>query len=288
MQARRRAARTALAGLLALAAAGCTSAPRALHTDADYGSVAAAGRPAAKPTADAAAGERKLAELKAATKAAEAKKRAAQAKRPPVPSLAQVKVVAGRINLTGGDLPPRYVSTSPDTTPRHHQKVSDFAECLGAVPLGQHVGSYASNNFGTLTGAVSGVAFGSEVTVLPSARDVAKDLAAIRGKDTVFCVQRLVGDLVFEGDGEAVFLSPKGRRKVPAPAAGSDGSYGYEYRFSMHGPKGQTVFTVTLMGFAKKRTHVKMTAIALGEGLPVAIRNDLFAVLVERGRQHAL
>jgi hypothetical protein len=287
MQARRRAARTALAGLLALAAAGCTSAPRALHTDADYGSGDAAGRPAAKPSA--AAGERKLAELKAAAKVVEAKKRAAQAKRPPVPSLAQVRTAATRINLTGGDLPPRYVSTPPDTTPRHRKKVSDFADCLGAVPLAQQVGGFASNSFATATSAGT-VAFDSDVTVLPSAKHVAQDLAAIRGKDkdTVFCVQRLVGDLVYEGNGRAVFLSPKGRRKVPAPAAGTDGSYGYEYRFSMHGPKGATAFTVTLMGFAKKRTHVKMSAVALGEGLPVAIRNDLFAVLVERGRQHVL
>ncbi len=286
MQARRRAARTALAGLLALAAAGCTSTPRALHTDAEYGRVAAAGRPVAPPSADAAASERKLAELKAG-KAAKAKP-AAQAKRSPVPSLARVRTAATRINLTGGDLPPRYVSTPPDTTPAHRKKLSDFATCLGAVPLNQHVGSFASNSFSTLTGLGSGVAFDTEVSVLPSPRHVAQDLAAIRDTDTVFCVQRLVGDLLFDGDGEAVFLSPKGRRKVPAPARGTDESYGYEYRFSMHGPDGPTVITATVMGFAKKRTHVQLTAIALGEGLPVAIRNDLFAVLVERGRQHAL
>lgn len=103
---------------------------------------------------------------------------------------ADAQAAATAISLRGSDLPTLAAQSNPVTT-QQRRFSAQLTACLGGVPNGE---AYAVAQSPSFTGSgSSSLSVSSSTEILPSARLVAKDLAAVASPRGIPCLRRQLG-----------------------------------------------------------------------------------------------
>lgn len=222
--------------------------------------------------------------------AATAASSAAPSGSPPAsPSPVDLKIAGGaaaeKINLQSADLLPGF-ATSPDSEGEGGFVTEETTACIG-IPLVEPVVSKSSADFTKGVNAQT-VQYFSGVDFYAVEGQLAAKLSALQGPKADDCLAKELKKELIEGVGGELTLSRVVVTRFSPAAPGADGSFGM--RFTITGKaRGQSIpFTVDILGFNKGRTEVSLFVIAVGQNLPTAERDALFAKLVSRGVLNAL
>jgi hypothetical protein len=196
------------------------------------------------------------------------------------PSRAQAQALAQAINLTQTDLR-GYQSTAPDRETAAAQRSDDrLAKCDGGVPTKQQIVNLNSRNFQQGAGLTEHEV-NSNVTVLPSAALVQKNLRAVSSAKGRRCFQRFINTLVGQTT-SGVTVSAGHVSKLPVPVTGTAGAFGMRValQFSTHGLHVPAVIDV--FGIARGPVEIELETLSANGPFPAADEKRLFGALATR------
>lgn len=124
----------------------------------------------------------------------------------------------------------------------------------------------------------------SDVTALPTAQLVQRDLTAIRSPRAQACFEHFLDQMVVSSAGGSVQFGQAQIAPLAADAPGMGGSFGY--RVTITGSAGtagpQVTIYADVLGFARKNYEIDLNAIAAGQPIPTATEQHLFSLLATR------
>jgi hypothetical protein len=188
------------------------------------------------------------------------------------------------MDLTLEDMPSGYTAQPPAPEQRT-QEDAELDRCLGnsahpTVPLGLATSPDFVWGEGLLQRRV-----GASAAVLPSQAEVQRDLAVSNGPKAQPCLSRFLSKTLSR-DG-ATFASPEVAR-IATPAPGTDGSFGYELRFTGQRLGVTVPLVVRIQGFFVQHTEVTLMTFNAGSPFPEADRAQLLDTLLARASRSAL
>jgi hypothetical protein len=191
--------------------------------------------------------------------------------------------VADAINVKSPDMP-GFTATPHQETPTDRQNSERLARCAGATPPSQALADIYSPDFSNGT-ATAGQLVSSDVTVMPSRREVVRDIAAISSGRAERCFRRLAGPLLARELG-SVKISGIRIERIPTSAPGTDGTFGFRTTVTItRAGQSLTLFS-DLQGFAVGSLEISLSTFGSGQPFPANDEQRLFSLLVERALSH--
>ena len=126
----------------------------------------------------------------------------------------------------------------------------------------------------------------SDVQVMPSVRNVRRDLAAIRSPRAESCFRQEFARMVAQGMG-GVTVSGLQLQPFHLSAPGTDGSFGYHFAVVMTSGTQSMQVTGDELGFALGRAEVSLLTWAFGQPFPPTLEGHFFRLLTDRAVAHA-
>jgi hypothetical protein len=192
--------------------------------------------------------------------------------------------VAVAINLRQSDLPKLAAQSNPITA-QQRRFSAQLTACLGGVPDNL---AYADAQSPTFTSSSSSaLTISSNTEILPSAALVAKDLAAVRSRKGIPCLQRQLGAQLKASLGKGDTLSI---HAVPLPAIvlGSDGTFALRFNVVVGIKQGSSTVPVRVyydtIGFAYGQAEVGFDVLSTAAVPSGALERRLGASLLARAR----
>jgi hypothetical protein len=202
---------------------------------------------------------------------------------------AKAAAYAHAVNLTAADLPGFKVSSSGEREPEKAAEQRHESRLLRCVHVasGKALAEVDSKGFQRETSALAeGVK--SEVTIAPSARLAANELAVIRGAHARACVAHYLG-LILKGKQYrgATFGAISIVPGTP-PAPGTSGGFGWRITVKINVRRISTPLFVDVLGFVSGPAEVSLYA--SGFPAPFSARGEerLFSLLLGRAKSHSL
>ena len=194
------------------------------------------------------------------------------------PAERRASKLADAINLTDAD-------TRGFTGVRHRVTAQDrveddrMARCAGATPPSEALVDVYSDDY--KAGPQQQLMVSSDVQVMPTVRQVRRDLSAIRSPRAAACFQQEFARLF--GDGvQGVTLS--GFRMTPFHVSklGTDGTFAFHLSMTASSGTRSMETTGDMLGFAEGRMEVTLLTWGLGSPFPAELEGHYFRLLADR------
>ncbi len=199
------------------------------------------------------------------------------------PTKARARAVAKAINLVAADLPGFTAAPAAPTTAADKRLGARVAHCAGAAGPAREIVNSDSKDFSVMSaGGIAEADASSNVTVLPSARLVAKDLRSIKSKRGRRCVTAAINGLL---RGMKIKGVKFGTAKVTVghpQAPGADGSFALRFKITATIKGVRIPFYVDVVGFIVGRVEVALNTLGILNPFPAADEAGLFTLLLNR------
>jgi hypothetical protein len=194
--------------------------------------------------------------------------------------------LAGTILVSHHDLP-GFAGGRSKPTPGAIKLSERLARCSGGVSESSAV-LYLRGKDYDRGGRRNSQQVSSHVTVLPSQRLVARDIAAARSKRGRTCLEHYVRSLLDLLATHQLTFGPMTLAVHNPPADGARLRFGFRFRVVAEGAGLRLPFFVDVYGFGEGRTEVGLNTLSLGHPFPARIERRLFGTLVARARRTKL
>jgi hypothetical protein len=185
--------------------------------------------------------------------------------------------VAAAINLTAADVP-GFTGTPHQVSAADRRNSDRLARCAGGTPPSTALADVYSPDFSKGNGTLL---VDSDVTVMPSTSDVARDVASLRSGRAESCFRRLIGQELAQQLG-SVKVSGLRVDRISSPAPGTDAAFGFRITLTITRAGKSTPLFSDLRGFAVGNVEVSLTTFGTGQPFPESDALRLFSLLVQR------
>lgn len=216
----------------------------------------------------------------------------------PAPSRGRALAYAQAVNLTAKDVPGFAADDKRNSSSAREKRLEhQMVQCAGVAGLGaagagvagkrRSVAEASSKDFELKHGIVD-LSVSSEVSVQSSNAEALRGLQAIRSPKVRSCFSHYL-QLIFAG--ERVKGATPGPVTIQAgtpPAPGTSGGFGWRITASFTIRKVKVPIYLDFLGFVRGPSEVTLLSSGLLRPFPAEVQQQLFALLLERSKKHAL
>jgi hypothetical protein len=198
------------------------------------------------------------------------------------PTRARARAIAAAVNLTAADLP-GFTRSSSKATPGEQQFGAKLARCAGGANPARALVNIDSADFDrTSPGGIADTEASSNVTLMPSARLAAQDLAAARSARGRRCLVVAVDQLLAAMKVPHIKFGRVTLTRVQLQATGATGSFGLRFKVTATSAGLRIPFYIDDFGFTLGPVEVGLTTLGVLTRFPAADEQRLFSLLIGR------